>query len=80
MGGSSRKDIRKQPPPSPAVLWIVNICEMRIALGIKNNNKNPKAILAIKKDTQTFGLIFGDKINLSESFRYPITSIPLEDE
>ena len=53
---------------------------MRIAFGIKNNNKNPKVILAIKKDTQTFGLIFGDKINLSESFRYPITSIPLEDE
>ena len=53
---------------------------MRIAFGIKNNNKNPKVILAIKKDTQTLGPIFGDKINLSESFRYPITSIPLEDE
>ena len=53
---------------------------MRIALGIKNKNKNPKAISAIKKDRHTFGLIFGNKIDLSESFKYPITSIPLEDE
>ena len=28
-GGSDREELKKLPPPSPAVLWIVNICERK---------------------------------------------------
>ena len=27
MGGSGSDEIEKCPPPSPAVLWFVNVCE-----------------------------------------------------
>ena len=52
-------------------------CELQIALGIKSKKKTAKAISVIKKDRQAFGVILGNKIDLSEAFKYQISSIPL---
>ena len=30
MGGSGREELNRQPPPSPAVLWIVNVRERKL--------------------------------------------------
>ena len=51
--------------------------QFRIALGIKSKKNTPKAISIIKEDRQTFGVILGDKIDLSEALKYTITSISL---
>ena len=35
-GGSGREELNRYPPLSPAVLWIVNVCERKL---IKKQNK-----------------------------------------
>ena len=54
--------------------------KLQIVLGIKSKRKPAKVISVIKEDRQTFGIILGNEIDLSEALKYPITSIPLSIE
>lgn len=39
VGGSGRDELKRQPPPSPAVLWIMNIRERKHREKTKQNKK-----------------------------------------
>ena len=54
-----------------------SVAKLQIALGIKSKKKSHKAISVINEDRQEFGVILGDKIDLSKALKYPITSIDL---
>ena len=51
--------------------------KLQIGLVIKSKKKTTKAISVIKEDRQTFGVILGYDIDLSQTLKYPITFIPL---
>ena len=53
------------------------IAKSKIALGIESKKKTPKTISVTREDSQAFGVILGDKIDLSEALKYLITSIHL---
>ena len=52
------------------------IKKINLDIGSKKTKKIRKAVSVMKGDRQAFGVMF-EKPDLEESFRYPVTSVPL---
>ena len=44
---------------------------------MKKTKKIRKAVSVMKEDSQAFGVILGEDVNLEEAFWYSVTSVPL---
>ena len=52
MGGSDSEDLKKYPPPSPAVLWFASVRERKTQIEKKNKVAHHQACNIIKKRLQ----------------------------
>ena len=51
--------------------------KVNLNTGLKKTKKIWKPVSVMKEDRQAFGVMLGEEENLEETFRYPVTSVPL---